>query len=131
VNIIVCCSPFYCRRIRTPESKFCSLYPGGLRQNRCRVLCHPFFATCVFSVEPFIRPVLCRFLTRLNPLKMLRRTAAASKALRMTVRNKSTVDIMKYLTTPPYTLPNNIKVAAPPMVYISGEEMTRYTMELV
>lgn len=38
---------------------------------------------------------------------------------------------MKYLTTRPYTLPNHKKFKAPPMVYISGEEMTRYTMELI
>jgi hypothetical protein len=49
-------------------------------------------------------------------------------------RAKSTydrADLMKYLTTPPYTLPNRQKIAAPPMVYISGEEMTRYTMSLM
>ena len=38
---------------------------------------------------------------------------------------------MKYLTTPPYTLPNRVKIVAPPMVYISGEEMTHYTMDLM
>lgn len=62
---------------------------------------------------------------------MLKRTAAASKALRMTIRCKSTSEIMKHLSTPPYTLPNNVKLVAPPMVYISGEEMTHYTMNLM
>jgi hypothetical protein len=62
---------------------------------------------------------------------MLRRTAAASNAFRMTVRSKSTTDIMKHLSTPPYVLPNNVKIHAPPMVYISGEEMTHYTMNLM
>ena len=35
------------------------------------------------------------------------------------------------LRTPPYVLPGHEKIKAPPMVYISGEEMTRYTMELI
>ena len=40
-------------------------------------------------------------------------------------------EIMKHLSTPPYVLPNHVKVVAPPMVYISGEEMTHYTMNLM
>lgn len=47
---------------------------------------------------------------------------------------KSTYDkseLLKHLSTPPYTLPGRPKIVAPPMVYISGEEMTRYTMELI
>jgi isocitrate dehydrogenase len=50
------------------------------------------------------------------------------------VRSKSSydrADLMKYLTTPPYTLPNRQKIIAPPMVYIGGEEMTHYTMKLI
>jgi isocitrate dehydrogenase len=39
--------------------------------------------------------------------------------------------VLQYLSTPPYTIPNRPKVVSPPMVYISGEEMTRYTMELI
>lgn len=35
------------------------------------------------------------------------------------------------LSTPPYVLPGHEKIKAPPMVYISGEEMTRYTMKLI
>lgn len=35
------------------------------------------------------------------------------------------------MNTPPYVLPNHKKFTAPPMVYISGEEMTRYCMELI
>jgi len=31
----------------------------------------------------------------------------------------------------PYVLPNAKKLIAPPMVYIKGEEMTAYTMELI
>ena len=55
-----------------------------------------------------------------------------NKALRMPIRNKSTTsEVMKYLTTPPYTLPDHVKLVAPPMVYISGEEMTNYTMNLM
>jgi isocitrate dehydrogenase len=33
--------------------------------------------------------------------------------------------------TPPYILPGHKKIVAPPMVYISGEEMTQYTMSLI
>lgn len=66
----------------------------------------------------------------------------ASKVIRKNIvsnaplshRMKSTIDkslLMKYLTTPPYTIPNRPKIVAPPMVYISGEEMTRYTMQLM
>lgn len=40
-------------------------------------------------------------------------------------------EIMKHLSTPPYVLPNHVKLVAPPMVYISGEEMTHYTMNLM
>ncbi len=40
-------------------------------------------------------------------------------------------EIQRYLSTPPYILPNHKKVVAPPMVYISGEEMTHYTMNLM
>lgn len=58
-----------------------------------------------------------------------------SKTSLLSMRNKSSIldkdALMKYLTTPPYTLPNRSKIVAPPMVYISGEEMTRYTMELM
>jgi isocitrate dehydrogenase len=35
------------------------------------------------------------------------------------------------LNTPPYTRPDHKKIDAPPMVYIKGEEMTKYTMELI
>ena len=40
---------------------------------------------------------------------------------------------LKYISTPPYVLPfpHHKKITAPQMVYISGEEMTRYTMELI
>lgn len=57
-----------------------------------------------------------------------------SSTASLSARSKSTMDraeLMKYLTTPPYTLPNRPKIKAPPMVYISGEEMTRYTMSLM
>jgi hypothetical protein len=40
-------------------------------------------------------------------------------------------DVMKQLNTPPYVLPNHKKIVAAPMVYISGEEMTHYTMQLM
>jgi len=40
-------------------------------------------------------------------------------------------DIMTYLSRPPYTLPNHKVLAAPPIVYISGQEMTHYTMNLI
>ena len=36
-----------------------------------------------------------------------------------------------FLDTKPYILPGHETFTAPPMVYISGEEMTRYTMELI
>lgn len=38
---------------------------------------------------------------------------------------------LKYLSKPPYTLPDLQKIVCPPMVYISGEEMTHYTMNLI
>lgn len=37
----------------------------------------------------------------------------------------------EYLAQKPYVLPHAKKIIAPPMVYISGEEMTRYCMELI
>lgn len=49
----------------------------------------------------------------------------------MSTPNLTKEEINRYLTTPPYTIPNKKKIIAPPMVYISGEEMTRYTMELM
>ena len=75
---------------------------------------------------------------------MLRTTAFANKALRIS-RSAARLassdasasevgankEIMKYLSTPPYTLPNHKKVVSPPMVYIGGEEMTHYTMSLM
>jgi len=38
---------------------------------------------------------------------------------------------LEFLNKAPYVLPDHKKIIAPPMVYISGEEMTRYCMELV
>ena len=38
---------------------------------------------------------------------------------------------IKYLNQKPYILPDHKKFIAPPMVYISGEEMTHYCMELI
>ena len=35
------------------------------------------------------------------------------------------------LDKPPYVLPSHSRISCPPMVYISGEEMTRYTMKLI
>ena len=35
------------------------------------------------------------------------------------------------MSKPPYVLPDHKKIVSPPMVYISGEEMTRYTMQLI
>ncbi|KAJ1422224.1 hypothetical protein B484DRAFT_399166 [Ochromonadaceae sp. CCMP2298] len=49
----------------------------------------------------------------------------------MSTTPEPSADIMKYLSTPPYTLPNYVKIKAPAMVYISGEEMTHYTMNLI
>ena len=31
----------------------------------------------------------------------------------------------------PYVLPTHSRIACPPMVYISGEEMTKHTMDLI
>lgn len=69
----------------------------------------------------------------------LRKTSLASTVVRahnsgMRIAQKATLtreELTKYLTTPPYTLPNQKKIQAPPMVYISGEEMTHYTMQLM
>jgi tRNA G37 N-methylase TrmD len=68
---------------------------------------------------------------------MYRRASSLSKQYKSVnqwmIRNASSNrdELKKYLTTPPYTLPNRQKLIAPPMVYISGEEMTRYTMQLM
>lgn len=56
--------------------------------------------------------------------------------LSMSISSSSSIavspeDVMKHLTTPPYVLPNQKKIVAAPMVYISGEEMTHYTMQLM
>ena len=40
-------------------------------------------------------------------------------------------EILKYLSTPPFVLPHYKRLVAPPMVYITGEEMTNYTMKLI
>ncbi len=70
----------------------------------------------------------------------MRKSSLASTLVRVRnntiagARLKSTLprdELLKYLSTPPYTLPNREKIQAPPMVYISGEEMTNYTMQLV
>ena len=37
----------------------------------------------------------------------------------------------KYLSLKPYVLPGHRKIVSPPMVYISGEEMTKYTMDII
>lgn len=103
---------------------------GATRCFRFVVCVFPFCGGLLPAAVLFILLVTWSLLYR-ESYSMLRRTAVTAKALRMTVRNKSTSEIMKYLTTPPYTLPNNVKLVAPPMVYISGEEMTRYTMELM
>lgn len=63
----------------------------------------------------------------------MRKSQGLSSSL---LRHKSTQmlerdEVLKYLSTPPYTLPNRPKIVAPPMVYISGEEMTHYTMQLI
>jgi hypothetical protein len=78
------------------------------------------------------------FSERLASLNMYVNSLSRSKLGRTLVgssqRWKSTLDkaeLMKYLSTPPYTLPNRPKIACAPMVYISGEEMTHYTMELM
>ena len=49
------------------------------------------------------------------------------------VRHLTPEERLKYISTPPYVLPfpHHKKIMAPQMVYISGEEMTRYTMELI
>lgn len=50
------------------------------------------------------------------------------------VRNHSSLtndQMQQYLSRKPYTLPDHKKIVSPPLVYISGEEMTRYTMELI
>lgn len=46
-------------------------------------------------------------------------------------RNYSDEERLKHLSQKPYILPNHKKIVAPPMCYISGEEMTRYTMKLI
>ena len=49
----------------------------------------------------------------------------------MTSRFYAEKERMEFLSKKPYVLPNHKKLLAPPMVYISGEEMTRYTMGLI
>ncbi len=38
---------------------------------------------------------------------------------------------INYLNQKPYVMPNRKKILAPSMVYISGEEMTRYTVKIL
>ena len=50
------------------------------------------------------------------------------------LRTKSDLSVddrLRYLNKPPYTLPDAKKIVSPPLVYIEGEEMTRYVMDLV
>jgi len=51
----------------------------------------------------------------------LRRFAAAT----------TQTDKDKFLAVKPYVLPGHKKISSPPMVYISGEEMTKYTMDII
>lgn len=62
---------------------------------------------------------------------VLRTTLQRSYLSTVAVVPPSNPEIMKYLSTPPYTLPNHKKIISAPMVYISGEEMTNYTMKLI
>jgi len=57
--------------------------------------------------------------------------SSCHRLMSLSINPASTDDIMKYLTTPPYIVPNHKKIVAAPMVYISGEEMTNYTMKLM
>lgn len=60
------------------------------------------------------------------------RTLSSGRWSLMGRRNSSSVsERLYYLNTPPYTLPNHQRTLAPPMVYISGEEMTNYAMNLI
>ncbi|RYG67925.1 hypothetical protein EON64_06365 [archaeon] len=68
-------------------------------------------------------------LRRLHPLVSASKMLPLCSARALSSLTKE--EIAKYLTTPPYTLPDQKKIIAPPMVYIQGEEMTRYTMELM
>lgn len=64
-------------------------------------------------------------------LRSVRRLSTPSAVAAKERMNLSKEEIQRYLATPPYTLPNHKKFVAPPMVYISGEEMTHYTMNLM
>jgi len=60
-------------------------------------------------------------------------TGALRRPNQQQVRFLTPEERLKYISTPPYVLPfpHHKKIMAPAMTYISGEEMTRYTMELI
>lgn len=69
---------------------------------------------------------------------MLSRTVKPTRSLLVNMSRRAIItrqysdeERMKFLNESPYVLPNHQKLVAPPMSYISGEEMTRYTMKLV
>lgn len=70
-------------------------------------------------------------LSSLNTFLMKKNAATLSACRYLSTPNLTKEEINRFLTTPPYTIPNKRKIVAPPMVYISGEEMTHYTMNLM
>lgn len=70
-------------------------------------------------------------LTSAASLLVSRNASALFAARSLSSASLSKEDINRYLTTPPYILPDTKKIKAPPMVYIGGEEMTHYTMNLM
>jgi len=70
-----------------------------------------------------------RFLTT-RPV-LIRKVLKSHSSTVSNLQQLSKDEILRCLSTPPYVLPHHKKISAPPMVYISGEEMTHYTMNLI
>jgi len=62
---------------------------------------------------------------------MFRLTSLQLRRRGLSTTSKDTIRLHPALTKAPYVLPGHKTIVAPPMVYISGEEMTHYTMKLI
>lgn len=73
--------------------------------------------------------MLARSLSR-RPLS----TISSFPAMKPPKRRNSTLsdsERLDLISKPPYVLPDHKRIVSPPMIYIAGEEMTRYTMQLI
>ena len=62
---------------------------------------------------------------------LLRTCTRRVRCLRRELSCLTSEERLAAISKPPYVLPDHKKIVSPPMVYISGEEMTRYTMQLI